>query len=213
MFTGIIEEMGVLKGIKHGAKSSVLTIAAGKVLEGTKLGDSICTNGVCLTVTKLGSGTFDADVMAESIRRTNLGDLKSGDRVNLERALRLCDRLGGHIVSGHVDGTGQIRSLVREDNAVWVTIETKPEILKYIIEKGSITIDGISLTVAYVDHEIFKVSIIPHTMANTTLMDKHPGAIVNLETDVIGKYVHRFTVGSPQSSSGLTLDKLLENGF
>ena len=160
MFTGIIEEMGVLKGVKHGAKSSVLTIAASKVLEGTKLGDSICTNGVCLTVTKLGSGTFDADVMAESIRRTNLGDLRPGDKVNLERALRLCDRLGGHIVSGHVDGTGKVLSLEREDNAVWVTVEAAPGILRYIIEKGSITIDGISLTVAYVDDKVFPLFLI-----------------------------------------------------
>ena len=217
MFTGIIEEMGVLKGIKHGAKSSVLTIAAGKVLEGTKLGDSICTNGVCLTVTKLGSGTFDADVMAESIRRTNLGDLKSGDRGNLERALRLCDRLGGHIVSGHVDGTGQIRSLVREDNAVWVTIETKPEILKYIIEKGSITIDGISLTVAYVDHEIFKVSIIPHTGEETTLLKKKAGDKVNLENDLIGKYVEKLLGGGLEdrkpAKETISEDYLRKYGF
>ena len=218
MFTGIIEEMGVLKGIKHGAKSSVLTIAAGKVLEGTKLGDSICTNGVCLTVTKLCSGTFDADVMAESIRRTNLGDLKSGDRVNLERALRLCDRLGGHIVSGHVDGTGQIRSLVREDNAVWVTIETKPEILKYIIEKGSITIDGISLTVAYVDDTCFRVSIIPHTAEETTLLTQKAGDTVNLECDMLGKYVERLlhfeqTTEEQTSKIAITSSYLAEHGF
>lgn len=195
MFTGIIEEVGVLKNIKHGEKSSVLTIEAEKVLEGSKVGDSICTNGVCLTVTKMGDGCFDADVMAESIRRTNLGILKKGDRVNLERALRLCDRLGGHIVSGHVDGTGIIRSYVREDNAVWVTVETVPEILRYIIEKGSITIDGISLTVAYVDEEVFKVSIIPHTGEETTLLKKKAGSRVNLENDLIGKYVEKLLGG------------------
>lgn len=194
MFTGIIEEIGEIKSVKHGAKSSLLTISASKVLEGTKLGDSICTNGVCLTVTKCSSGIFEADVMAESIRRTNLGNLKPGDKVNLERALRLCDRLGGHIVSGHVDGTGKILSLEKEDNAVWVTIETRPEILKYIIEKGSITIDGISLTVAYVDTGIFKVSIIPHTGEETTLLKKKPGDQVNLENDLIGKYVEKLLV-------------------
>ena len=198
VFTGIIEEMGVLKGIKHGAKSSVLTVAADKVLEGTKLGDSICTNGVCLTVTKLGSGTFDADVMAESIRRTNLGDLRPGDKVNLERALRLSDRLGGHIVSGHVDGTGKVLSLEREDNAVWVTIEAAPNILRYIIEKGSITIDGISLTVAYVDNKVFKVSIIPHTGEETTLLKKKAGDRVNLENDLIGKYVEKLLQGQEE---------------
>jgi len=195
VFTGIIEEMGTIRAIKHGTKSSVLSIGASRVLEDTKLGDSICTNGVCLTVVKIGTDTFDADVMAESIRRTNLGDLKTGDKVNLERALRLCDRLGGHIVSGHVDGTGKVQSLVREDNAVWVTIEAKPEILRYIIEKGSITIDGISLTVAYVDNEVFKVSIIPHTGAETTLLKKKAGDKVNLENDLIGKYVEKLISG------------------
>ena len=191
MFTGIVEETGILKSVRKGTKSSILTIGAKKVLEDTKIGDSICTNGVCLTVKKHGTDTFEADVMAESLRRTNLGDLHPGDPVNLERALRLCDRLGGHIVSGHVDGTGKILSQEREDNAVWVTIETKTEILKYIIEKGSITIDGISLTVAYVDEQIFKVSIIPHTGQETTLLKKKRGDRVNLENDLIGKYVEK----------------------
>lgn len=217
MFTGIIEEMGVLKSVKHGAKSSVLTIAADRVLECTKLGDSICTNGVCLTVTKLGKGTFDADVMAESLRRTNLGGLKPGDRVNLERALRLCDRLGGHIVSGHVDGTGRIQSLMREDNAVWVTIETEQKILKYIIEKGSITIDGISLTVAYVDSEVFKVSIIPHTGEETTLLKKKAGDLVNLENDLIGKYVEKLFGGAGETAKyakeTISEDYLRKYGF
>ena len=215
MFTGIIEEMGTIKGIKHGAKSSILTIGADRVLEGAKIGDSICTNGVCLTVTGLGSAGFDADVMAESIRRTNLGNLKTGDRVNLERALRLCDRLGGHIVSGHVDGTGRITSLLREDNAVWVTIAAAPEILRYIIEKGSITIDGISLTVAGVDNECFKVSVIPHTGEETTLLKKKAGDLVNLENDLIGKYVEKLLVkgGEEKKREPITEDYLKIHGF
>ena len=212
-----MEEIGAVRTVVSGSEWGSLSIGARQVLEDTRRGDSIAVNGVCLTVTKLGSGTFDADVMAESIRRTNLGDLKSGDRVNLERALRLCDRLGGHIVSGHVDGTGQIRSLVREDNAVWVTIETKPEILKYIIEKGSITIDGISLTVAYVDHEIFNVSIIPHTGEETTLLKKKAGDKVNLENDLIGKYVEKLLGGGGEdrkpAKETISEDYLRKYGF
>lgn len=217
MFTGIVEEAGVLKNVKHGAKSSVLTITARKALEGTKLGDSICTNGVCLTVTKLGTDTFEADVMAESLRRTNLGSLRPGDSVNLERALRLCDRLGGHIVSGHVDGTGKIISQEREDNAVWVTVAAPPEILKYIIEKGSVAVDGISLTVAYVDHRVFKVSVIPHTGQETTLLRKKVGDKVNLENDLIGKYVEKL-FGSRKAETepakeALNEDYLRKYGF
>ena len=218
MFTGIIEEMGVLKGIKHGAKSSVLTIAADKVLEGTKLGDSICTNGVCLTVTKLGSGTFDADVMAESIRRTNLGDLKSGDRVNLERALRLCDRLGGHIVSGHVEGIGVIAKCRQDGIANVVTVKTPPELMRYILHKGSIAIDGISLTVTDVTEDTFSVSLIPHTSKETTLGFKTVGDEVNLETDIIGKYVEQMLkfgnkAEKKDETSVLSKATLFENGF
>ncbi len=217
MFTGIIEETGTLRGVKNGTKSSVLTIAASKVLEDTKIGDSICTNGVCLTVTSLGTGTFSADVMAESLRRTNLGALKPGDKVNLERALTLSTRLGGHIVSGHVDGTGTILSMEREDNAIWVEIQTPAEILHYIIEKGSITIDGISLTVAYVDNKVFKVSVIPHTGEETTLLKKKPGDIVNLENDLIGKYVEKLMTpveeDKPAKESNITMEYLAKFGF
>ena len=163
MFTGIIEELGIIQEIKKGSKSSKLLIKANKVLENTKIGDSICTNGVCLTVASLKTNSFEADVMAETLRRSNLGDLKVGSKVNLERALSLQSRLGGHIVSGHIDGTGEIISLIKEDNATWVTIKTINNILRYIVLKGSITIDGISLTVAYVVDKSFKVSIIPHT--------------------------------------------------
>lgn len=189
MFTGIIEEIGKIKNIKHGEKSSVLTIAAKKVLENTQLGDSIAVNGICLTVTSMGADYFTADVMAETMRRTNLGTQTTGSAVNLERALMPASRMGGHIVSGHIDGTGTITSYEKDDNATWVTINTDDSILKYIVEKGSIAIDGISLTVAYVDSSCFKVSIIPHTSQQTTLLTKGSGNTVNLECDVIAKYV------------------------
>lgn len=191
MFTGIIEEIGKIKNIKHGEKSSVLTIAAKKVLENTQLGDSIAVNGICLTVTSMGADYFTADVMAETIRRTNLGTQTTGSAVNLERALMPASRMGGHIVSGHIDGTGTITSYEKDDNATWVTINTDDSILKYIVEKGSIAIDGISLTVAYVDSSCFKVSIIPHTSQQTTLLTKGSGNTVNLECDVIAKYVEK----------------------
>lgn len=191
MFTGIIEEKGAIKQIVKGAKSSVLTIKAKKVLENTKLGDSIAVNGICLTVTEIGDDFFCADVMAETMRRTNLGNQHIGSTVNLERALTPLTRMGGHIVSGHIDGTGTIAEYLREDNAIWVTIKAESNILKYVVEKGSIAIDGISLTVAYIDDICFKVSIIPHTAQETTLIEKCVGNTVNLECDVIAKYVER----------------------
>lgn len=216
MFTGIIEEIGKIQGIRKGEKSSTLTISASQVLDKTFVGDSICTNGVCLTVTKMNKGSFDADVMAETLRRSNLGNLKIGNHVNLERALTLDKRLGGHLVSGHIDGVGEIISREKEDNAVWITIKASPEILKYVIEKGSITIDGISLTVAYVDNHVFKVSIIPHTGANTTLLDKLQGETVNLECDQLGKYVEKLLGLQKQENIGgsrISEDFLKINGF
>ncbi|WP_024615695.1 riboflavin synthase [Clostridium sp. Ade.TY] len=191
MFTGIIEEIGEIKSIKSGIKSSKLLIKASKVLKNTKIGDSIATNGVCLTVTNINKDIFEADVMAETLRRSNLGSLKSGSKVNLERALTLESRLGGHIVSGHIDGTSKIISFLKEDNATWVTLSADKNILKYIIFKGSITIDGVSLTVAYVDDEVFKVSIIPHTGCETNLLNKKVNETVNIECDLIGKYVEK----------------------
>ena len=217
MFTGIIEELGVIQEIKKGVKSSKLLIKSNKVLENTKIGDSICTNGVCLTVTDLKINSFEADVMAETLRRSNLGDLQVGSKVNLERALTLKSRLGGHIVSGHIDGTGEILSLMKEDNSTWVTIRTTSDILRYIVLKGSITIDGISLTVSYVDKSVFKVSIIPHTAQNTTLLTKNNGDTVNLECDVISKYVEKVMELSKKEENKkntlLTEDFLRENGF
>jgi riboflavin synthase len=215
MFTGLVEEIGRIESVASSAKSAKITIKAKTVLEGVKLGDSICTNGVCLTVTEFDSEKFSVDVMAESMRRSNLKNLKKGDEVNLERALKLSDRLGGHIVSGHIDGTGRIESFEKEDNAVWITVSAAPELLKYIIEKGSIAIDGVSLTVAYVDGEVFKVSIIPHTKDVTTLLKKQPGQEVNLECDMIGKYIEKLmSFGTkPAAKSSIDMDFLARNGF
>lgn len=218
MFTGIVEEMGSIRSVAKGSKSAVLTIEADKVLEGSKVGDSIAVNGVCLTVTSIAGGQFTADVMAETLRRSSLGTLTRGSRVNLERAMAADGRFGGHIVSGHIDGTGTILSLKPEGNAVWVEIQTPQSVLKYIVEKGSIAIDGISLTVAKVTEQGFAVSVIPHTGEETTLLRRKAGEIVNLENDIIGKYVDRLlhfeTAETAEiKSPGITLDFLRENGY
>ena len=183
MFTGIIEETGVLKEQNGGN----LVIQADKVLEDVHLGDSIAVNGVCLTVTEFQKNWFRADVMAETLRRSSLGTLKKGSRVNLERAMAANGRFGGHIVSGHIDGTGTVENMQREGNAIWVTISCGAALLRYIAEKGSIAIDGISLTVAEVTENGFRVSIIPHTGEETTLLARRTGDMVNLETDIIAK--------------------------
>lgn len=212
MFTGIVEEIGTIERVVPGAKSSRLVIAASKVLEGTRVGDSICTSGVCLTVTEKTPHTFTADVMAETMRRTKFASLKPGSPVNLERALRLDSRLGGHIVSGHIDGTGTITGMQREDNAVWLTVSAEPQILRYMIEKGSVTIDGVSLTLAAVREQDFQVSVIPHTGAETTLLMQRPGDLVNLECDLIGKYVEKLC--SPTvTQSAISESFLREHGF
>lgn len=216
MFTGIIEEVGKMKAVQMGSSSAVLTIEASKVLEHTKLGDSIAVNGVCLTVTHLSDKYFTADVMAETIRRSSLGDLKNGSLVNLERAMAADGRFGGHIVSGHVDSMGSILSIVPEDNAIWYTIGADSKTLHYIVEKGSITIDGISLTVAYVDDACFKVSIIPHTRKETNLSTKNVGDKVNLECDIIGKYVEKLLTPiekSQEKKSNITEEFLKKYGF
>ena len=213
MFTGIIEEVGAVRRIERGAKGARLIIAAKTVLEGTRIGDSIATNGVCLTVTDLTADSFSADVMAESLRRSGLGALQAGSPVNLERAMPLDGRFGGHIVSGHIDGTGTLASLRREDNAVWLTVRAAPALLRYIVEKGSVAIDGVSLTVAAVDGTGFSVSIIPHTGAQTILLGKKPGDTVNLECDVIGKYVEKLLGPYGQAQGGITMEFLAQNGF
>lgn len=191
MFTGIVEEIGTVLRISRGAHSAVLMIRAARVLEGTMIGDSISVNGVCLTVTELGTDTFSVDVMHETLDRSSLATLRSGSRVDLERAMPMNGRFGGHIVSGHIDGTGRILSIRRDDNAIWYTIAAQPSILRYIVEKGSVAIDGISLTVARVDEHSFSISAIPHTISVTVLADRREGDVVNLENDIIGKYIEK----------------------
>ena len=191
MFTGIVEEIGSISGIKQGKNSEILTIKAKKVLEDTKIGDSIAVNGICLTVTDLYLDSFTADVMHETISRSSLSKLKYGSKVNLERAMPVNGRFGGHIVSGHVDGTGTIINIKPDDNAIWYKIQANQQILKYIVEKGSITIDGISLTVAKVSETDFSISAISHTVEQTILKEKRQGDIVNLETDILAKYIEK----------------------
>ena len=224
MFTGIIEETGRLRSLDISGVTGRIELEASKVLEGTNIGDSIAVNGVCLTVVELHADGFTADVMTETISRTGFSQLRVGDKVNLERAMAANGRFGGHIVSGHIDGVGTVESLEHDGIAVWVSIKAPTEILKLIVEKGSIAIDGISLTVAYVDNERFKVSIIPHTGEETTLLKRHAGDKVNLENDIVGKYVEKLLgLGEPtvyggtrqkdDNESGLTLEFLAENGF
>lgn len=259
MFTGIIEEIGKVKSIRRGAKSVMLEIEAQTVLQGTQVGDSIATNGVCLTVTSLSSSgapshavgvpslsgsasshavgvpslagsapslvgsdiiaaktktktktkaTFTADLMPETLSRTSLAQLQPGSPVNLERALSLQTRLGGHIVSGHIDGTGVIVNRTIDDTALWLWVECKPSIMRYIIEKGSITIQGVSLTVARVTESAFAVSLIPHTQGATTLHDARVGDVVNLENDIIAKYVEKLMPNGSESSSRSADEKI-----
>ena len=210
MFTGIIEEMGTVRRLNQSPNRCELELSASKVLEGTQIGDSIAVNGVCLTVIRLGVEHFTADVMPETLRRSNLGQLKPGSKVNLERAMAANGRFGGHIVAGHIDGTGKILAMQPEGNAVLVTISATPELLRYVVEKGSIAIDGISLTVAKVSHTDFTVSLIPHTGEETTLLKHRSGEIVNLETDIIGKYVEKLM---QPKSGGVTMELLQQNGF
>jgi riboflavin synthase len=210
MFTGIIEEVGHVKALHRGAKSFTLEVEANLVVQDSKVGDSIATNGVCLTVTSLGDHGFSADVMPETVERTALGRLKPGSPVNLERALSLQSRLGGHIVSGHIDGTGRIAALRQDDTALWLTVECDSQLLRYIIEKGSITVEGVSLTVARVDERSFSVSLIPHTQLVTTLHSLRIGDLVNLENDIIAKYVEKLLGKTPDNT---LLAKLRDNGF
>lgn len=210
MFTGIVEEKGIIEKVLKGTKSCSVTVMADKVFDDIKPGDSIAVNGVCLTVTEFKKPYFTADVMPETMRRTNLGGLVKGSRVNLERAMQLNGRFGGHIVSGHIDGTGTILTMVREDNAVWIRVGVPNAMTKYIVEKGSVTLDGISLTVADTAPEEFSVSIIPHTAAETTLSERRTGDKINIECDIIGKYVEKMT---KRESEGITEDFLSKYGF
>ncbi len=219
MFTGLVEETGSIQNIQKGSRSCVITVSCRTVLENSRVGDSICVNGVCLTVTSLGSGYFTADAMPETLSRSSLGQLRPGSPVNLERAMPADGRFGGHIVSGHIDGTGTVSNVESDDNAVWYTIATEPDILRYVVEKGSVTLDGISLTVAYVDEQCFKVSVIPHTQKVTALREKNVGSIVNLECDIIGKYTEKLltpyakNTKEKASAGGLTEEFLRGHGF
>jgi len=217
MFTGITEELGKIRSVLHGSNSIKLSICCDTVLENTKIGDSIAVNGICLTVTEMGKDWFAADVMPETLRKTSLSKLETSSMVNLERALRLSDRLGGHIVSGHIDGTGTIVNIKKEDNAIWYSVSVNESVLKYIVMKGSVAIDGTSLTVAYVDDSCFKVSIIPHTSKVTIIGTKKVGDIVNVECDVIGKYIEKLISGNTKDkvgkSGGISMEFLSENGF
>lgn len=217
MFTGIVEEIGVVEKIQKGRYSAVLTILADKVLEDSKVGDSIAVNGICLTVTSIKSGRFTADVMHETLNRSSLSNIRNGSHVNLERAMQANGRFGGHIVSGHVDGVGRVMRIRRDDTAIWYTIKADPKVMRYIVEKGSVTIDGISLTVAEAAQDSFSISAIPHTVAQTVLKDRREGDAVNLETDVIGKYVEKLLVtDGPEPGNGkssITKEFLDRYGF
>ncbi|EXI62940.1 riboflavin synthase subunit alpha [Mannheimia granulomatis] len=215
MFTGIIEEVGSIAQIKKQGEFAVVTIKAKKILKDVHLGDSIAVNGVCLTVTSFTTEQFTADVMSETLKRTSLGELGMNSPVNLERAMAANGRFGGHIVSGHIDGTGTIAEITPADNATWYRIQTSPKLMRYIIEKGSITIDGISLTVVDTDENSFRVSIIPHTIKETNLGTKKVGSLVNLENDIVGKYIEQFLLKKEveNPASKLTVDFLKNAGF
>ena len=215
MFTGIVEEVGKIKKIERNTVSAKLSIEADKVLQEVKEGDSIAVNGICLTVTYFTKNSFTADVMHETMNRTTLGKLKENSPVNLERALSVMGRFGGHMVSGHIDGRGKIVGIEKDDNAVLFTIETTEKILRYIVEKGSIAINGISLTVARVDRKNFTVSVIPHTLRVTSLGSFQKGDEVNLENDIVGKYIEKLLgLSCPEKKeSTLTMDFLIKNGF
>lgn len=210
MFTGIIEEIGTIERLEVGRQPSLLTIAARRVLEGTRPGDSINVNGTCLTVTELTPRTFTVGLMPETLRRSNLGDLRPGDRVNLERAITLQSRLGGHFVQGHVDGVGRIMAQRPEMGALWVTISAPPEVMHYLVPQAYIAVDGASLTVVELAESTFSVSLVAYTQAHITLPHKRVGDRVNLEVDILAKYVAKLLC---REGEGLTLEFLARHGF
>jgi riboflavin synthase len=205
LFTGIVEEVGNVKSVGSGQ----LTVSASAVLEATRLGDSMAVNGACLTVSAMNSGSFSVDVMPETLKRTNLGQLRPGSNVNLERALMVGARVGGHLVQGHVDATGRVVSLVPEGGAVIAKLAAPPEVLRYVVEKGFIAADGVSLTVVGYDQSSFSVSLVGYTLNNTVLGSRKVGDQVNLEVDIIAKYVEKLREGR----GGVTLDFLSDHGF
>ena len=215
MFTGIIEEVGIVRGIQKGIKSSGLIIEGNLIFQNLRSGDSIAVNGVCLTASAFSGNTFAADVMHETLNRSSLCSLRAGSHVNLERAMPADGRFGGHIVSGHIDGTGRIERIRSDGNAVWYTVRAADGIMRYIVEKGSVAVDGISLTVAEAAADRFSVSIIPHTMGNTILSEKSVGDSVNLENDVVGKYIGKLMgrAPAPEAPGGLTKERLMKLGY
>lgn len=212
MFTGIVEEVGELRSLRVGERSAVLDVTAAVVTHELAVGDSVLTDGVCLTVTSLRTGGFTADVMPETVRRTTLADRRPGDRLNLERALTLRSRLGGHLVSGHIDGVGQVVSVTPEGNALVVALEAPAVVSDVSVAQGSVAVDGVSLTIVAVEGRRLTVSLIPHTAAATTLSRLAPGVRVNLEADLIAKYVYAFVAGR-KPEGGLTWERLAEAGF
>ncbi len=205
MFTGIVEGIGRVRQ----ARPNGLMVEAGQVLEGVGLGDSMSVNGVCLTVTDVSNDAFSVDIMLETLRRSNLGGLKVGDRVNLERALTLDKGIGGHLVQGHIDDTGRVRRVAREGEASLVSIAAPPGVMRYLVEKGFVAVDGVSLTVVRCSGDEFSVSVVGYTKENTTLGHIKGGETVNIEVDILAKYVERLGSGS----RGVTLDLLGEHGF
>lgn len=214
LFTGIIEEVGSFRGMAGGC----ISIFCSKVIEDVKIGDSIAVNGICLTVTRFDARHFEADVMPETLRRTSLEGLLEGSAVNLERAVTPATRMGGHIVSGHIDGVGIVENMKQEGNAILLSLKVDEKLLRYVVEKGSVALDGISLTVASVEDYGFTVSLIPHTRDSTNLREKKKGQPINIETDIIGKYVEKMLMNvesqrNLNNDSRLTREFLLENGF
>ncbi len=219
MFTGLVEEIGEIGAVKRTGDSIRFSVKAKAVLEGLRIGDSVAVGGICLTVVEMGPEHFSVDATPETLSRTTLENLERGQRVNLERALTLEKPLGGHVVQGHVDGSGRVAGIRKQGNSTVITIHTEPDLLLSMVKKGSITVDGVSLTVADLDDDSFNISVIPHTMEQTNLKERRAGDRVNLEVDIIGKYVHRFLAGgrergSPDASQDEELlRKLSEGGF
>lgn len=222
MFTGIVEDIGIIRDIKKDLKYCKIKVESKKVLKGTKLGDSISVNGVCLTVTSIGENYFTADIVLESLKRSNLGNLIIGSKVNLERALSAkAGRFGGHIVSGHIDCLGEIVNIIKDNMYTLIRIKPLSQVMKYIVEKGSITIDGISLTIAYVDEDSFLLSIIPHTIKETNLQYRKVSDLINIECDIVGKYIESFIMYNQNTKntqnkgniSNINEDFLRRNGF
>jgi len=213
MFSGIVEEVGTVRALRRRGASAVLTVAAQRGLTGTRVGDSLAINGACLTVTALDAGSFTVDLAPETLRRTNLGDLRPGSPVNLERALAVGDRLGGHFVQGHVDGAGRVAALLPQGDARLARFQAPPAVMLYVVPKGFIAVDGVSLTVVERDDASFTVSLVPHTLANTILGRYQVGDRVNLEADIISKYVERFMIDRERGSTGLSLEFLAQHGF